>query len=113
MRRTRKDQNMNAHENLTSFPFEKIHEKLRCTDFSPSIKAADIPDEAAKMLMNDDFGDIIVKGGNLPKEQINVINRTPILTKREKPRLILKWAEPEYEIIDLPKLEKQKPRRRK
>ena len=67
----------------------------------------------AKMLMNDDFGDIIVKGGNLPKEQINVINRTPILTKREKPRLILKWAEPEYEIIDLPKLEKQKPRRRK
>ena len=26
---------------------------------------------------------------------------------------ILKWAEPEYEIIDLPKLEKQKPRRRK
>ena len=113
MRRTRKDPNMNAHENLTSFPFEKIHEKLRCTDFSPSIKAADIPDEAAKMLMNDDFGDIIVKGGNLPKEQINVINRTPILTKREKPRLILKWAEPEYEIIDLPKLEKQKPRRRK
>ena len=114
MRRTRKDPNMNTHENLTSFPFEKIHEKLRSTDFSLSIKAADIPDEAAKMMMNDEFGNIIVEGGDLPKGEINILQRTPPVTKREKPKLVLKWAEPEHEIINLPRMGKQKkPRRRK
>ena len=114
MRRTRKDPDMNTHEKLTSFPFEKIHERLRSADFSPSIKAADIPDEAAEMLMNDEFGNTVVEGGDLPKGEINILQRTPPVNKQEKPKLVLKWAEPEHEIINLPRMGKQKkPRRRK
>lgn len=104
---------MNKHESPKSFPFEKIHEKLRSTDFSPSIKAADIPDEAAKMIMDDNFGDIVVEGGTLPKGEVNVFQETPTVFKREKPKIILKWAQPVCEIINLPKLEKQKKPRQK
>ena len=83
-------------------------------DFSPSIKASDIPDEAAEMLMNNESESVNVGGGDLPKGEINILQRTPPINKQEKPKLVLRWAEPEHMIIDLPGMgKKKKPKRRK
>ena len=114
MRRSRKEQDMNSHEKLTSFPFERVHDRLRSADFSPSIKAADIPDEAAEMLMNNESENVNVGGGDLPKGDINTLQKTPPINEQKKPKLKLRWAEPENMIIDLPGIgKKKKPKRRK
>ena len=50
----------------------------------------------------------------MPKGEINILQRTPPINKQEKPKLVLRWAEPEHMIIDLPGIgKKKKPKRRK
>ena len=114
MRRSRSEQDMNSHENLTSFPFERVHDRLRSADFSPSIKASDIPEEAAEMLMNNESENVNVGGGGLSKGDIITLQKTPPINEQKKPKLKLRWAEPENMIIDLPEIrKKKKPKRRK
>ena len=50
----------------------------------------------------------------MPKGDINTLQKTPPINEQTKPKLKLRWAEPENMIIDLPEIrKKKKPKRRK
>ena len=50
----------------------------------------------------------------MPKGDIITLQKTPPINEQKKPKLKLRWAEPENMIIDLPEIrKKKKPKRRK
>ena len=126
MRRSREQSEMAEHENPLSFCFEKLHQKLKDTPFQPTIKVADLSEQAATLMMNDNWENLIVEEvetksergeteseGDGAKSENVKIRCKPTETKMQKKKLTLKWAIPESEIIDMPNLKQKRKRRQK